>query len=129
MTFASRYARRLLPLAAIAAVSTFAVQAASAQFSPPSTIFGSVTDSAGPVPENLPVEAYIGDKLCGTKGKTQFTGDGAARVTVYFVESSTSRRRPVAAGRRRSPHQDRRPLRPQTVRWKAGSRHACDQAM
>ena len=86
MTFVPRFARRLLPLAAIAAVSTFAVQAASAQFSPPSTVFGSVSDSAGAVPENLPVEAYIGEKLCGTKGKTQFTGDGAARVTVYFVD-------------------------------------------
>lgn len=53
--------------------------------SPPSTVFGSVTDAAGVVPEGLPVEGYIGDKLCGNDGKTQFTGEGDARVTVYWV--------------------------------------------
>ncbi len=57
----------------------------AAQFGPPSTIYGSVTDEAGPVPAGLPVEAYIGDKLCG-KGNTEFTGDGAARVTVYYAD-------------------------------------------
>jgi hypothetical protein len=54
--------------------------------SPPSTVFGSVTDQAGPVAENLPVQGYIGDKLCGTRGFTQFTGEGSAQVTVYFVD-------------------------------------------
>lgn len=54
--------------------------------SPPSTIFGSVTDSAGPVAENLPVQGYVGDRLCGTRGFTQFTGEGSAKVTVYFVD-------------------------------------------
>lgn len=53
--------------------------------SPPSTVFGSVTDEAGVVPEGLPVEGYVGDKLCGNDGKTQFTGEGDARVTVYWV--------------------------------------------
>jgi hypothetical protein len=57
----------------------------SAQFDPPSTIYGSVTDAAGDVPEGLAVEAYIGEVLCGTRGRTEFTGDGAARVTVYAV--------------------------------------------
>ncbi len=57
----------------------------AAQFGPPSTIYGSVTDEAGPVAAGLPVEAYIGDKLCG-KGKTEFTGDGAARVAVYATD-------------------------------------------
>jgi hypothetical protein len=58
---------------------------AAAQFDPPSTIYGSVTDAAGDVPEGLAVEAYIGDTLCGTRGQTEYTGDGAARVTVYAV--------------------------------------------
>ena len=57
----------------------------AAQFGPPSTIYGSVTDEAGPVPAGLPVEAYIADKLCG-KGNTEFTGDGAAKVTVYYAD-------------------------------------------
>ncbi len=67
---------------AIAAV----LQPALAQFDPPSTVFGSVADSEGEVPAGLPVEAYIGNVLCGTRGKTEYTGDGAARVTVYVVD-------------------------------------------
>lgn len=59
---------------------------ASAQFSPPSTVFGSISDSGGTVEKGLPVEAYIGDKLCGTKGFTDFTGDGDARITYYVVD-------------------------------------------
>lgn len=52
---------------------------------PPSTIAGSITDEAGPVPAGLPVEALIGNKVCGTS-ETVYTGDGAARVTVYVVD-------------------------------------------
>lgn len=76
-------------LAALLAASTGALalwSTAAAQLAPPSTVFGSVTDAAGPVPDKLTVEAYIGDKLCGTKGQTEFTGDGPARVTVYVVD-------------------------------------------
>jgi hypothetical protein len=58
---------------------------ALAQFGPPMTLFGSVTDAAGPVAADLPVQVYVGDKVCGT-GKTQLTGDGDARVTVYFAD-------------------------------------------
>lgn len=73
--------------AAIAgATSLAAVLPAAAQFDPPSTIFGSIADSAGPVPAGLPVEAYIGDTLCSTEGKTEYTGEGRARVTVYAVD-------------------------------------------
>jgi len=54
-------------------------------FGPPMTVFGSVTDSAGVVPEGLPVQAFVGDRVCG-KGRTQFTGDGDSRVTVYFAD-------------------------------------------
>jgi hypothetical protein len=64
--------------------------ATSAQIpSPPSTFFGSVTDAAGPVAAGVRVEAYIGDKLCGTR-ETEFTGDGDARVTVYSVHVVSS---------------------------------------
>ncbi len=66
--------------------SAVTFQAAAAQFDPPSTVFGSVADSAGVVPAGLAVEAYIGETLCGTKGRTEFTGDGPARVTVYVVD-------------------------------------------
>ncbi len=54
-------------------------------FGPPMTIFGSVTDSAGPVAEGIDIEAFIGDKACG-RGKTQFTGEGSGRVTVYYAD-------------------------------------------
>lgn len=59
---------------------------ATAQIDPPSTIFGSITDTAGTIPEGVPVEAYIGDKLCSNKATTVFTGDGAARVTAYVLD-------------------------------------------
>lgn len=72
--------------AALAGAGLFAGATVSAQIPfPPATVFGSVTDSAGPVPEKLKVEAYVGDKLCG-EGETGFTGDGASRVTVYFAD-------------------------------------------
>ena len=116
-----RLAARLLPLAAFVAVFVTSVNAASAQFSPPSTVFGSVTDSGGGVPENLPVEAYIGSLLCGTKGKTQFTGDGAARVTVYFIDVLHESQTP-GCGKDgadvRIKIGDR--FAPQTTKWRAG---------
>lgn len=59
---------------------------ASAQvFGPPMTVFGSVTDSSGDVPADLPIEALVGNTVCG-RGKTQYTGDGDGRVTVYFAD-------------------------------------------
>jgi hypothetical protein len=54
-------------------------------FGPPMTVFGSVTDSEGEVPAGLPVEAYVGNKVCG-RGETQFTGEGSGRVTVYWAD-------------------------------------------
>jgi hypothetical protein len=54
--------------------------------SPPQTIAGSVNDDAGRIPEHVAVEAYIGDKRCDDKhGETDYTGDGSAQVTYYFV--------------------------------------------
>ncbi len=76
------------PFIAALLVTAFGASAtlASAQFEPPSTVYGSIADAAGNVPEDLVVEAYIGDVLCGTRGTTEYTGDGAARVTVYVVD-------------------------------------------
>lgn len=81
------FTRRLAwGLAALAGAGALALSHAGAQIpSPPATVFGSVTDSEGPVPEKLKVEAYVGSKLCG-EGETGFTGDGASRVTVYFAD-------------------------------------------
>lgn len=77
---------RLLGVLAIVPIAFFAfATVASAQFGPPQTIFGSITDSAGVVPEKLPVQAIINDKVCGT-GTTEFVGDGSARVTVFAVD-------------------------------------------
>lgn len=103
------------------AFAAIAVQPAAAQFDPPSTIFGSVTDSAGPVPEGLPVEAYIGDTLCGKDGKTEYTGDGPARVTVYVVDvvaDSQIRGCGRAGAEVRIKIGDR--FAPQVARWQAG---------
>jgi hypothetical protein len=72
--------------AAFAGAAALLTSQASAQIpQPPSTVFGSVTDDAGPIDEGLPVEAYIGDILCG-EGETGFTGDGDAQVTVYYAD-------------------------------------------
>jgi len=86
MTSISPAAGRVLVFALVGLLSLAAVAQASAQFQPPSTVFGSIADSEGTVEAGLPVEAYIGDTLCGKDGKTEFTGDGSARVTVYVVD-------------------------------------------
>ena len=113
---------RLLRFGTVAAAVAGALVAASAfaQFSPPSTVFGSVTDEAGPVAAGLPVEAYIADLLCG-KGVTEYVGDGSARVTVYAVNVS-SREDKAGCGTDGSTVRvkvgDR--FGAQTARWKAG---------
>ncbi len=87
MTFFFSSARRLLIVAAVALalVSATVGKPAFAQFAPPSLVFGSVTDSAGPVSDGVPVEAYIGETLCSSKGRTEYVGEGRARVTAYVV--------------------------------------------
>lgn len=85
MYLARCLARPLIAMLLAASLSATALTA-SAQFDPPSTIYGSVTDAEGDVPEGLEVEAYIGDVLCGTRGTTEYTGEGSARVTVYVVD-------------------------------------------
>jgi len=78
--------QRAAPVALAACLGLLLLSRASAQFSPPSTVFGSISDSGGNVEAGVTVEAYIGSTLCGTKGKTEFTGEGSARVTVYVVD-------------------------------------------
>ncbi len=106
---------------AFATASFLDVAGAGAQvFGPPMTVFGSVADSAEAVPEGLNVEAYVGDKVCG-RGKTQFTGDGAGRVTVYYADV-VSREQTGGCGSSgievRVKIGDR--FASQTVRWQAG---------
>ena len=85
----SRLATRVLPilvlLGALGGAAAVQAESAAAQIpSPPSTIFGSISDSAGPVPAGLTVEAYVGDRLCGSR-QTEMTGEPPGRVTVYSV--------------------------------------------
>ena len=97
-------------LAAIAAALLIAVGAAltggssaHAQFPPPSTIFGSISDSEGEIDEGLEVRAYIGDTVCSDERPdsipvTVHTGDGDARVAVYVVDV-VSREQKAGCGR------------------------------
>jgi hypothetical protein len=111
-------------LAAVLAVSLAAgrtySEAKAQAFGPPMTVFGSVADSAGTVPADLTVEAYVGDKVCG-KGKTQFTGDGAGRVTVYYADV-VSREQTAGCGATGTDVRIRIGDRfaTQTVKWQAG---------
>jgi len=113
--------RLLVAVAAASLAGLATLPLAHAQFDPPSTVFGSIADSGGEVAAGLPVEAYIGEKLCGTKGRTEFTGDGAAKVTVYFVDvvSESQIAGCGATGREvRLKIGDR--FAPQTARWAPG---------
>jgi hypothetical protein len=77
--------RRLSPVLFLGAlIGGAGITLAAAQFGPPSTMFGSITDAGKTVESGLVVEAYVGETLCG-KNETRFTGDGSARVTVYSV--------------------------------------------
>lgn len=85
-----RLRRYALGAAALAGAGALMATNVAAQIpNPPSTVFGSVTDDAGRVPENLRVEAYIGDTLCG-EGATGYTGDGDAQVTVWYADVVSS---------------------------------------
>ncbi len=105
---------------AFAIVGSIGAGKAFAQFGPPSTVFGSISDASGQVAEGLPIEAYIGDKVCG-KGLTQFTGDGAARVTVYFADV-VSREQTVGCGAENLDIRIKVGARfaAQTTKWRAG---------
>jgi hypothetical protein len=105
-----------LPAAIIGAL--LLLQPAAAQFAPPSTVFGSISDAAGRVDAGLPVEAYIGETLCGSKGKTEFTGEGDSRVTVYVIDVVADSQT-AGCGRERAGQQ---------VRIKIGDRFATQTA-
>lgn len=114
-------ATRWLVLAAATLLPLAAVTASQAQvFGPPATIWGSVTDGQGPVPAGVRVEAYVGDTLCG-KGTTEYTGDGAARVTAYFADVVSKEQTPGCGSANvevRIKVGDR--FAPQTAKWNAG---------
>lgn len=77
--------RLLIATACLLALPMAAGTAAAQLSEPPSTIYGSITDEAGEVPAGTPIEAYVGNNLCG-ESQTVYTGDGDARVTVYVVD-------------------------------------------
>ena len=114
MTMTSLAARRAAALALAVSFGLFLLSNASAQFSPPSTVFGSISDSGGTVEAGVTVQAYIGDTLCGKQGKTEFTGEGAARVTVYVVDVESDDQTP-GCGRQNAQQQ---------IRVKIGDRFA-----
>ncbi len=91
-------AATLVAASAIVALSLSgsAIPARAQVFGPPMTVFGSVTDAAGDVPADLPIEALIGDTVCG-RGKTQYTGEGDGRVTVYFADVVSREQTPGCA--------------------------------
>jgi hypothetical protein len=90
-----KYRATLAAVLAALAIGALGAEGALAQFGPPSTVFGSINDAAGPVPEGLKVEAYIGEVECSDgHGQTQFTGVGSSRVTVYAVDVVSREQRP-----------------------------------
>lgn len=114
-------ARRLAVLSGALLIPALAVAGASAQFSPPSTVLGSISDSAGPIPEGVKVEAYIGDVQCGLGGKTYYAGEGADRVTVYVVDVVSESQTPGCGGENKEVRikiGDR--FVTQSVKWSAG---------
>ena len=119
---------RALPVCVVGSALVFGGSAAYAQFGPPSTVYGSISDSAGQVAAGVPVEAWIGNTRCDVpdntgayKGKTEFVGDGSTKVTAYFVHVVSDGQKPgcgtdgveikVKVGDR---------FADQTARWKAG---------
>jgi hypothetical protein len=106
-------------LLAVAGLATASAQV----FGPPATVFGSIADSDAPIEAGLPVEAYIGDRLCG-EGLTEHTGEGSARVTVYWADVVSEGQTPgcgsdgvevrIKIGER---------FAPQTTTWAAGPVH------
>lgn len=68
---------------ALLAVALFSLSPVRAQVpGPPMTLYGSISDSAGPIPVDTPVEMYVGDTLCG-KTKVFYAGEGDAAVALY----------------------------------------------
>lgn len=82
-----------LALVGAAAFACLSFAFAAAQLGPPMWLYGSVAHEAGPIEAGVIVRAYIGDVVCGT-GETQYEGEGAGRVTIYFIEVVSHEDRP-----------------------------------
>lgn len=120
-------AGRWLAAASVAAMALLAFSlpalggtAAAQVFGPPMTVFGSVTDSAGEIPDGLAIEALIGSAVCG-RGLTQYTGDGDGRVTVYFADVVSREQTPSCGADGVEVHiKVGERVAAQTVRWRPG---------
>lgn len=82
------FARSLASLVAMLTLVSFVlletVQAQGMPPAPPATIYGSINDAAGEVPEGELVEALVNDNVCGTT-ETVYAGEGDAQVTMYVI--------------------------------------------
>lgn len=95
---------------------------------PPSTIFGSIADSEGPIEEGLPVVAYVGDTVCSYTGddprfkeEVIHVGEGESPVAMYTVNVFAASQRPgcgTEGAEVRIQIGDR--VAPQTAIWRAG---------
>lgn len=122
---------RLLRAAAavvLAGVLTLAAAGPAGAQDPPSTVFGSIADSEGPIEEALPVVAYVGDVVCSYTGddprfkeETVYVGDGDGQVAMYTVNVFAATQRPgcgTEGAEVRIQIGDR--VAPQTAIWRAG---------
>lgn len=79
---------------AILAIAAILPLSAAAQIpSPPSTVVGSIADSEGKIPADTPVEAYVGDQLCG-RARTFLAGEGSGQVTMYVIDVFSAEQTP-----------------------------------
>lgn len=95
---------------------------------PPSTVFGSIADSEGPIEEGLPVVAYVGDTICSYTGddprfkeEVFYVGEGESRVAMYTINVFAASQRPgcgTEGAEVRIKIGDR--FAPQTAIWRAG---------
>lgn len=95
---------------------------------PPSTVFGSIADSEGPIEEGLPVVAYVGDVVCSYTGddprfkeEVFYVGEGESRVAMYTINVFAASQRPgcgTEGAEVRIQVGDR--FAPQTAIWRAG---------
>lgn len=115
----------MLSLSIATAFAASPVPSPNAQIpGPPSTIYGSINDAAGPVASGQKVQGLINGKVCSDKGKTEYTGDGKAKITVYYLEVVSASQTPgcgttgaevtIKIGDRTAP---------QKAKWDAGPVH------
>ncbi len=61
---------------------------AHAQYRPPQTLVGTVSDAAGPVPAGVSVVAYIGDVICSIEDVRTFVSSGVTMYAIDVVEEA-----------------------------------------